>query len=163
LQGTFPELRYAVVGAGSQLAMLQALARECGVAEAVWFLSEVSDADLPALYNMAEIYVGVSRQTARAVEGFGISFLEASACAKPVVAGRSGGTPDAVREAETGLLVAPESPAAVASALRDLLTAPHHGRALGAAGRRAVETFFNWDRVIADLRAISQAAREVGV
>jgi phosphatidylinositol alpha-1,6-mannosyltransferase len=158
LHRTFPELRYAVVGTGSQHALLQALARACGVADAVWFLSGVADPDLPALYNMAEIYVGVSRQTARAVEGFGIACLEASACAKPVVAGRSGGMPDAVREAETGLLVDPESPEAVAGALRDLLKAPHRGYGLGVAGRRAVETFFNWDRVIADLRAIGHAA-----
>ena len=158
LRRAFPELRYAVVGTGSQQSLLRALARECGVADAVWFLSEVSDVELPALYNLAEIYVGVSRQTARAVEGFGISLLEASACAKPVVAGRSGGIPDAVREAETGLLVEPESPEAVARALRDLLKAPNRGRALGEAGRRAVETFFNWDRVTADLRSISQAA-----
>ncbi|MDZ7379110.1 MAG: glycosyltransferase, partial [candidate division KSB1 bacterium] len=151
-------LRYDVVGTGSQQAMLHALARACGVADAVRFLPTIADAELPALYNLAEIYVGASRQTARGVEGFGIALLEAAACAKPVVAGRSGGIPDAVRERETGLLVDPESPEAVASALSTLLKAPHLGRTLGQAGRRAVETFFNWDRVTADLRAISQAA-----
>jgi phosphatidylinositol alpha-1,6-mannosyltransferase len=154
LKRTFPELRYAIVGTGPQQAMLHALVRACGVADAVWFLPAITDAELPALYNLAEIYVGVSRQTARAAEGFGIAFLEAAACAKPVVAGRSGGIPDAVREDETGILVESESPEAVAGALGALLKAPDRGRALGEAGRRAVETFFNWDRVTADLRAL---------
>lgn len=156
LKADFPDLRYAIVGTGWHDQALQHMARACGVADAVWFVREVADAALPAFYNMAEIYVGLSRQTPRAVEGFGIALLEAAACGKPVVAGRSGGIPDAVRDAETGMLVDPESPAAVAGALRTLLHAPQHGRALGAAGRRAVETFFNWDRVITDMRSLSQ-------
>lgn len=156
LKGDFPDLQYAIVGTGAHGAVLQHMARACGVADAVWFVPEVSDTMLPAFYNMAEIYVGMSRQTPRAVEGFGIAFLEASACGKPVVAGRSGGVPDAVRDEETGVLVDPESPVAVAGALRALLSTPQRGRALGAAGRRAVETFFHWDRVIADMRALSQ-------
>ncbi|MGE3538430.1 MAG: glycosyltransferase family 4 protein [Candidatus Tectimicrobiota bacterium] len=156
LREDFPDLRYAIVGTGPQAAALHELARSCGVAGAVTFLDEVAAADLPALYNMAEIYVGLSRQTSRAVEGFGIALLEASACGKPIVAGRSGGIPEAVCDGETGLLVDPESPAAVAGALRALLRAPQHGRDLGAAGRHAVETFLHWDRVIADMRQLSQ-------
>ncbi len=80
--------------------------------------------------------------------------MEASACGLPVVAGNSGGIPDAVRDGETGFLVPPEDPAAFADAICRLLADPGAAKRMGQAGRRAVETYFNWDRVVRDLRAI---------
>ena len=89
----YPDLRYAVVGTGEEHEALAAEARELGVADRVRFLTDVPDRDLPALYNCAEIYLGVSRLMEQRVEGFGISLAEASACGVPVIAGRSGGIP----------------------------------------------------------------------
>jgi len=77
--------------------------------------------------------------------------VEASACGLAVVGGRSGGVPDAVRENETGVLVDPDDPAAVAGAVKGLLADEALRRRMGAAGRRAAETYYNWDRVVADL------------
>jgi phosphatidylinositol alpha-1,6-mannosyltransferase len=154
-----PDLRYAIAGQGTYRPALESLAREHGMGGRVHFLADVSDGDLPMAYALADVYVGVSRLTARDVEGFGIALLEASASGKPVVAGRSGGMPDAVREGETGLLVDPEDPESVARAIGGLLDDPARGRAMGAAGRKAVESFYNWARVVADLRAISGQAR----
>lgn len=150
-----PDLGYAVVGRGEQQAELEQLARQLGLADRVRFLTEVSDADLPALYNAAALYVGASRQAGLDVEGFGISLLEASASGLAVVAGRSGGIPDAVKDGETGLLVDAESPRAVAAAIRDLLSDRERAARLGRQGREAVETYYNWDRVVADLMAIA--------
>lgn len=158
LKPTHPDLRYAVVGQGTEQTALLELARREGVAERVHFLTAISDAELPLVYAMGTVYSGVSRQTARDVEGFGISLLEAQSSGLPVVAGRSGGIPDAVREGEAGLLADPEDPAAVADALRTVLGDPARAAAMGRAGRAAVERYFNWDRVIADLRAISAEA-----
>jgi phosphatidyl-myo-inositol dimannoside synthase len=150
-----PDVQYAVVGSGPERAWLEQLARRTGVADRVHFLGHVADSALPSLYNMASVYVGASRRAEPInVEGFGISFVEASACALPIVAGDSGGVADAVRDGETGLLVSPEDPAAVARAVSQLLGDPGLAQRLGAAGRRAVETYYNWDRVIRDLRAI---------
>jgi phosphatidylinositol alpha-1,6-mannosyltransferase len=154
----FPDLCYAIVGEGSYQPSLEALARETGLADRVHFLADVRDAELPLAYALADVYVGVSRQTARDVEGFGISLLEAQASGKPVVAGRSGGMPDAVREGETGLLTDPEDPAAVAAAIARLLREPALAGRLGAGGRSAVERYYNWDRVVDDFRALSVTA-----
>jgi len=159
LGARYPDLRYAVVGTGEDQEALEAEARELGVADRVRFLNEVPDRDLPALYNSAEIYLGVSRLLEHRVEGFGISLAEASACGIPVIAGRSGGIPEAVRDGETGLLVDAERPEAVVEAVRRLLDDPALRARLGAAGRRVVETHFNWDRVAADLARIG---RELG-
>jgi phosphatidylinositol alpha-1,6-mannosyltransferase len=93
-------------------------------------------------------------------EGFGISLVEASASGVPVLAGRSGGIPEAVRDGETGLLVDAEQPEEVSQALCSLLEDRTLGQRLGAAGRRAVESYYNWDRVTADLADIGH---ELGV
>ena len=129
------------------------------MAERVHFLSELGDESLPLAYALATIYVGASRQTAKDVEGFGIALLEAQAAGTPVVAGQSGGIPDAVQDGVTGVLTDPEDPAAVAAAIAGLLDDPERARQLGAAGRAAVERFFNWSRVVDDLRAVSDEAR----
>lgn len=155
LGGEYPDLRYAVVGAGTRQAELQALADELKVAHRVRFLTSVPDHDLPAIYNLAEIYLGMSRQADSMVEGFGLSLVEASACGVPVIGGRSGGIPDAVREGESGLLVQPTDPREVAQAIRSLLDDPSLAQRLGAGGRRAVETHFNWDRVAQEMIRIA--------
>jgi phosphatidylinositol alpha-1,6-mannosyltransferase len=154
LQGRYPSLRYAIVGTGEEQEALAAEAKTLGVADRVRFLTEVPDRDLPALYNCAELYLGVSRLMAQRVEGFGISLAEASACGVPVIAGRSGGIPAAVRDGETGVLVDAEQPDAVAETVARLLDDPAGRARLGAAGRQAVERHYNWDRVTADLRRI---------
>ena len=150
-----PDVRYAVAGKGPEREKLKKLAHKLGVADRVRFLGEVSERDLPALYNLATVYVGASRRAERlGVEGFGISLVEASACGLPVVAGESGGIPDAVREGETGFLIPPEDPAAIADAVGRLLGDAALASRIGAAGRRAVESHYNWDRVVRDLCAI---------
>jgi phosphatidylinositol alpha-1,6-mannosyltransferase len=159
LRGRFPDLRYAVVGSGEAQEALEAEARALGVADRVRFLTDVPDRDLPALYNAAELYVGVSRLMEQRVEGFGISLAEASACGLPVIAGRSGGIPAAVSDGETGLLVDAERDEAVAEAVARLLDDSGLRARLGAAGRRAVEGHYNWDRVTRDLARIG---RELG-
>ncbi|MGH7613133.1 MAG: glycosyltransferase, partial [Gemmatimonadales bacterium] len=102
---------------------------------------------------------GASRYHELLVEGFGISLVEASASGIAVVAGRSGGVPDAVRDGETGILVDPEVPAAVAAGISRLLGDEALRRRLGAAGRRAVETYYNWDRVARDLMRVDEQFR----
>ena len=151
LRQDHPDLGYAVVGSGEQLPELNAMVRTLGLEDRVRFLTDVSDRDLPALYNCAEIYLGLSRSTELDVEGFGLSLVEASACGVPVVAARSGGIPDAVREGETGLLVDAERPEVVAEAVRLLLRNTEMTRRLGIGGRKAVESFYNWDRVTSEV------------
>jgi len=154
LREQHPDLRYLVVGRGHRQSQLEGLARDLGVADRVRFLTNVPDSDLPALYNTAEIYLGLSRPTDLMVEGFGISLSEASASGIPVVAGSGGGIPDAVRDGETGLLVDAEGPEAAIGAIRLLLQDRELARRLGAEGRRAVETYYNWDRVMTELAGI---------
>ncbi len=154
LADQYPHLGYVVVGRGEERRRLQALTADLGLQHRTRFLTAVPDRDLPAIYNCAEIYLGVSRLLEQRVEGFGISIAEACACGLPVVAGRSGGIPEAVRDGETGFLVDAERAEAVAEAVSRLLDEPELRGRFGAAGRRAVETYYNWDRVAHDLAGI---------
>jgi phosphatidylinositol alpha-1,6-mannosyltransferase len=79
-------------------------------------------------------------------EGFGIALVEASACGKPVIAGRSGGVPDAVQDGLTGLLVNPVDSEAVAAAIVKVLREPCLANTMGENGRKWVETEINWTR-----------------
>jgi len=159
VRAVHPAARYAVAGVGERRPQLERLVAELGLGDAVRFLGAVSDEELPAIYNAADLYVGASRRYDLLVEGFGISMVEASACGLAVVGGRSGGVPDAVREGETGILVDPDDPRAVAAGVNSLLADAELRGRLGAAGRRAVETYYNWDRVGADLIRIDAAYR----
>jgi phosphatidylinositol alpha-1,6-mannosyltransferase len=154
IRAVFPGARYAVAGIGSRQSALEELAAELGLGDAVRLLGFVPDDALPALYTAADVFVLVSRRYDLLVEGFGISLVEASASGLPVIASRSGGIPEAVREGETGFLVEPDDPASVAATAIRLLGDEALRRRMGAAGRTAVQTHYNWDRVAADFRRI---------
>ena len=126
-----------------------------GVAERVHVLTDVTDDELPAAYSLGECYLGLTRETAVDVEGFGISFAEAAACGLPVIGARSGGIPDAVVDGETGVLVGPDGFAAIEAAVRRLLGDRAMARRFGAAGRDRVERYLNWDRVVREMRGIA--------
>jgi len=145
-----PEVAYVIAGDGDDLNYLDRLARECGVRENVTFVGHVSDEELPLLYNACDAFVMCSREERgrRGIlaEGFGMALVEASACGKPVIAGRSGGVPDAVQDGVTGLLVDPEDNEAVAAAIITVLREPALATSMGAKGREWVEAEMNWSR-----------------
>ena len=123
--------------------------------DAVRFTGNVPDRDLPALYNTAQVYLGVSRRAdATRVEGFGVALAEASACGLPVIAGQSGGLAEAIKDGDTGFVVEPTDVDAVTVALQRLLADQLLARRVGQAARKAVESYYNWDRVVRDLREI---------
>ncbi|MBI1966464.1 MAG: glycosyltransferase family 4 protein [Gemmatimonadetes bacterium] len=149
------DVHYMVVGGGKKRGTFKKIAEELGIADAVRFVGTVPDADLPALYNVSVLYAGISRRAdGTRIEGFGVALAEAAACGLPVVAGKSGGLAEAVRDGETGFVVDPDDVDAVATALSRLVTDQLLARRLGQAGRKSVETYYNWDRVIRDLREI---------
>ena len=119
---TVPDVTYVMVGAGPQ-GYLDELARELRVRDRVIFTGPVSDELLSAIYGLCDIFVMPSRQdlAQHSVEGFGLVFLEANACGKPVIAGRSGGTDDAVVHGVTGFLVDPDDPDDIATLLETFL------------------------------------------
>ena len=143
--------------ARAKQAELEALARQRGVADRVRFLTAVADADLPALYNGAALYLGLSRPEELLIEGFGISLTEASACGIP--RGRRARpaafrTPSGMARPASWWTRRIRSRSSPPSSL--LLADPALRARLGQAGRRAVESHYNWDRVTRDVRRLGQ-------
>lgn len=161
LRDEFPRLRYVLVGEGHDESRLRSLAAQLGVSDRVIFAGAIPDGDLPEAYATATIYLGASRLDEEVnVEGFGISFLEAASSGVPVVAGDSGGVRSAVRDGETGVVVPPENVEMIVNALAGFLRDDERRKKFGAAGRRAVETHYNWERVARDTRAFAVDAVE---
>jgi len=128
---------YTVIGDGEDRARLEALAESVGVRQVVRFLGAVPDEELHAQLSACDVFVLPSRK-----EGFGIVFLEAMAYGKPVVGGAHGGTPEVIRDGETGLLVRHGDVPGLAAALIRLLSDPHERRRMGEAGRQLVKQRF---------------------
>ena len=151
-----PDARYLIVGDGSDAPRLRALASALGVGERVILAGPLSDHDVAEAYATADVYAGLSRvDNGINVEGFGISFVEASASGTPCVAGDSGGVRSAVRDGETGFVVSPSDVDAVASAIGRLLSDGALRRRMGVVGRTAVETHYNWERVARETLAFA--------
>ncbi|QLG28684.1 glycosyltransferase family 4 protein [Halorarum halophilum] len=160
LLDSYPSLTYVVAGDGQQRTDLESLAATIGVDDAVEFLGYVPDDDLPSLYNAADVFAMPNRRERTSVEGFGIVFLEANATGTPVVGGRHGGVTDAIVDGETGYLVDPTDPDAVADAIGRLLTDDDLRRSLGEAGRERVMDSYTWDDVGSQLHSILTSGLE---
>ncbi len=120
------------------------------------FAGAVSWDDLPAYYDAANIFAMPCR-TRRAgldVEGLGIVYLEASATCLPVIAGDSGGAPDAVLDGETGYVVPARNQDALTGKLVELLADPHGAAAMGEKGQAWIEREWTWDLVTERLQRI---------
>lgn len=144
-----PEVTYLIVGDGPYRTQLETLAATVGIRDHVIFAGRVSEDALPDIYALSDVFVMPSRDQREVsdVEGFGLVFLEANACGKPVIGGRSGGIPDAIVDGVTGLLVNPDEPEDIAHALVQLLTNRDLTLRLGQQGRLRVARDFNWARV----------------
>jgi phosphatidylinositol alpha-1,6-mannosyltransferase len=142
-----PDAALLLVGRGRYHDDLAALARRVGVGEHVVLTGGVPYAELPAHYAAGDLFAMPCR-TRRAgmdVEGLGIVYLEASAVGLTVVAGESGGAPDAVRDGESGYVVSGRDEAALVERLVSLLQDPDLRTRMGKAGRAWVERDWRWD------------------
>ncbi len=138
-----PNVRYIIAGDGPDAVALRDLAAGLGVADRVVFAGALTDEALRDLYQTCDVFVLPTRPDASEVEGFGIVFLEAGAARKPVIAGRAGGTSDAVLDDVTGLLIDPTDVNALATAIIDLAHNKAKAQRLGAAGHDRVGAEFS--------------------
>jgi phosphatidylinositol alpha-1,6-mannosyltransferase len=137
-----PDTLYVIAGQGPHREAIEREVHRRGLDDSVSFAGHVTPAELRVLYERAELFVMPSFENERDVEGFGIVFLEANLFSTPVVAGRSGGIPDAVEDGVNGVLVSPTDAGELARVLSGLLGDPDRLRRLGEQGRqRTLERF----------------------
>jgi phosphatidylinositol alpha-1,6-mannosyltransferase len=151
----FPDVKYVIVGTGEDQAVLHRLAADVGVQDKVIFVGQVVDGEQAAYYAACDVFIMPNRQIGPDVEGFGMVFLEASAAGKPIIAGCSGGTGEAIREGVTGIRVDGENVEAIAAAVIDLLENPDAARFMGEQGRQWVESAFTWESIVDRTRQLA--------
>jgi len=149
----FPDALYLVVGDGPDRPRLEAMVRDLGLGGSVHFAGSADEESLAAWFRTLDVFVMPSREIPSSghVEGFGIVFLEAGACGRPVIGGRSGGVVEAVQDGSSGVLVNPGDPEDLARALLAMLRDPQRARHLGRSGRLRVEREFTWEKVLEPL------------
>ncbi|MFI8456333.1 glycosyltransferase family 4 protein [Kitasatospora sp. NPDC085464] len=154
-----PDAVLLIVGGGPYRADLEKLADATGVRDSVRFTGSVPWEELPAHYGAGDVFAMPcrTRRGGLDVEGLGIVYLEASATGLPVVAGDSGGAPDAVLEGETGYVVPGGSASASAERIVRLLRDEELRRRMGEAGRRWVERSWRWDLLAGRLTSLLAA------
>ncbi|MEV5143009.1 glycosyltransferase family 4 protein [Streptomyces sp. NPDC052727] len=151
-----PDTVLLIVGGGPYEKELRRLAHETGVAGSVRFTGAVPWSELPAHYGAGDVFAMPcrTRRGGLDVEGLGIVYLEASATGLPVVAGDSGGAPDAVLEGETGWVVRGGSVEQTAERIVALLADAELRRRMGERGRQWVEERWRWDLLAERLKAL---------
>ena len=153
-----PDTALLLVGDGPYRERLERQVQEAGLHRDVVFTGSVPSAELPAHYAAGDVFAMPcrSRLGGLEVEGLGIVYLEANACGLPVVAGDSGGAPDAVVEGTTGHVVNGRDVSAVADRVGALLEDDALRKSMGQAGREWVSQEWRWPTLAARLRALLQ-------
>ena len=142
-----PTAHILMVGEGPYRKELTKMVSELNLIDAVTFIGRIQYKELPRYICAGDIFVMPSRSRLAGleVEGLGIVYLEASSCALPVIAGRSGGAPDAVDEGVTGYSVDGTSAPEVSKAIIKMFDDPVKAKEMGQAGRRWIIEKWRWE------------------
>ena len=146
-----PNLIYLIGGTGPTRKPLESLVKSLNLKDLVKFLGYIPKEDLSSYYHLSDMFIMPNREVGTSVEGFGIVFIEANACKKPVIAGRSGGALDAVVDGKTGLLVNPEDRSDIAKALIKLLNNVKLTNQMGEIGYNRVKNELTWERIVSKM------------
>ena len=141
-----------IVGEGPEEEKLRAITSEMGYEYRVTFAGRIGGESLARCYEAADCFVLPAITDSRGdTEGLGVVLIEALSCGLPVVASKSGGIVDIVKDQETGLLVPEKDPRALAAAIEKVLTDKELVTRLVAGGREHVRKNFSWDSIIEKL------------
>lgn len=162
IAGKFPDVQWVIVGDGKLRAHYERTAAARSLSGRVRFVGAATRLERDSWFQRCDVFVMLSRDRALdgGAEGFGIVFLEANAFGRPVVAGRAGGSTDAVVDGTTGVLVDPENELEVADAICALLGNPKRAQALGEAGRLRVQDELSWARTATVIEDVLLAAMQ---
>ncbi|HMN75642.1 MAG TPA: glycosyltransferase family 4 protein [Burkholderiaceae bacterium] len=148
------DVHYAIAGIGDDWDYLTEIASKLGVSDRLHLLGHVEPADLPRWYSACDLFAMPNRDIEGDTEGFGIVYLEANACAKPAIAGCTGGTGSAVEDGLNGLRVDGDKVEAVEAGIARLLLDAQESKRLGEAGRQRILDGFTPQRRVALIRRV---------
>jgi phosphatidylinositol alpha-1,6-mannosyltransferase len=158
IRASVPGAALVIVGDGPYRGTLEKKVHELHLENDVHFAGKVDYEMLPAWYLTGDVFAMPcrTRNAGWDVEGLGIVYLEASACGLPVVAGNSGGAPDAVLNHQTGVVVDGRNHTDIATTIGQLLNDKQLSHQLGQAGRAWVEQKWTWTHSFNILQSLLQ-------
>ena len=144
---------YIVCGEGPDRPRVERLAADLGIQEQVKFTGRIEEGRLRDYFNLADVFVLLSRddRVTPNFEGFGLVYLEAAACGKPSLAGKSGGVPEVVIEGETGWLVPPEDIPAISAAMCQAIEDEVLRKRMGEAAYQRAVNHYSWNSMAAKI------------
>lgn len=148
LRRTIPGFKYVIAGSGEEYGQLSRLVKEMNLQDVVQFERDLTDSELIEHYQACDVFVLANRQVGADIEGFGIVLLEAAACGKPTITGRSGGTGEAIEDGVTGFTIDATDPEVIAETIERLHQSPSTMLRLSQAGRIRAEEQFDWSNVV---------------
>ncbi len=138
---------YIIAGRGPEESRLKQLARQLNLVERVRFAGFVEHDQVNAYMNACDCFIMPNREENGDVEGYGLVFIEANACGKPVIAGKSGGAVEAVEDNVTGLLVDPSSVDEIVAKMDLIMRDQELAQRLASAGVKRAREELAWDKV----------------
>lgn len=138
-----------IAGDGPELSRLQALAARLNITDQVEWLGAMPNSEIARFYQNLDVVVVPSRQ-----ESFGVTAVEGSACARPIIASRVGGLPEVVLDGETGIMVEPESVEKLMEAMKVMIDHPEERARMGQAGRDFVLRHYAWEENVTQMEEV---------
>lgn len=156
-----PKVKYIICGRGNYEGKLKDLVKKLNLTDNVIFTGFIPNEHRAKFYNLCDFYIMPSREISEKgdIEGFGITYLEANACEKPVIGSKGGGASEAIVEGENGFLVNPINNDEIAKTCATLLSNPDLSKKIGQNGRKRVIQEFNWDNICQKINKVFEPER----
>ena len=139
-----PNVLYVIIGDGDEKSALKKLTQKLQLQDNVLFMNEISDEQMIQAYQQCDVFTLANRTVGQDIEGFGMVLVEAQACAKPVIAGDSGGTAETMIIGETGFIIDCNQPKTLSHTLLALLNDPQKRHLMGQKARVHAAATLDW-------------------
>jgi len=141
-----------IAGDGPELERLQTMAKKLGISGKVEWLGEVTNSEVAKFYQKLDVVVVPSLE-----ESFGVTAVEGSACARPIIASRVGGLPEVVLDGKTGIMIEAQNVDSLVKAMEYMLENPEERVRMGLAGREFVLTHFDFQDNVTQMEQVYRA------
>lgn len=156
IKESVPAILYSIAGDGEENEYLKDLVKKENLQHHVQFLGRVDDDILLSCYQQCDLFILANREVNGDFEGFGMVLIEAQACGKPVIAGKSGGTIETMIPEETGQIIDGEAPEIIANAVINLIINKDRRKIMGQKAALWVRDRFEWRSLVTLAETIFQ-------
>lgn len=149
-----PQAHYVIIGHGESRPYLEQLIASLDLQDHVQMLTDCDDETMIKCYQHCDVFILPNRTEGQDIEGFGMVLVEAQACAKPVIAGDSGGTKETLIPGKTGEIIDATNTTSLIDVINGFIIDPGRCKAYGSAGREHAVKSFDWENAAINAKAV---------